>query len=105
MWTLPQKKKTVICSDSLTALESLCNLYSTAALTMQIQLLVHRLLHRHFQLIFCWVLSHVGIPGNELANQAAKETTLKSNSGIIKDNQMKTEHPLQNDNEICFIQK
>ena len=75
-------KKTVICSDSLSALESLTNLYSTDALTIKIQLLVHRLLHINFQLIFCWVPSHVGILGNELADRAAKEATHKPTSDI-----------------------
>ena len=41
-------KKTVICSNSLSAVESLSNLYSNAALTIQIQLLFHCLLHRNF---------------------------------------------------------
>ena len=75
-------KKTVICSDSLSDLESLSNLYSTDALTIKIQLLVHRLLHRNFQLIFCWVPGHVGILGNELADWAAKEATLRPSSDI-----------------------
>ena len=75
-------KKTVICSGSLSALESLSNLYSTDALTIKIQLLIHRLLHRNFQLIFCWVPGHVGILGNELPDRAAKEATLKPTSDI-----------------------
>ena len=69
------EKKFVFCGDSLSSLQSLSVLYSTDALSMQVQLLIDRLLMKKYQLVFCWVPGHVGICSNEFTDQAAKDGT------------------------------
>ena len=72
---LAPEKKFALCSDFLSSLQSLTVLYCTDALSMQVQWLIHCLLMRKYQLVFCWVPGHVGICSNELADKAAKDGT------------------------------
>ena len=65
---LAPEKKFVLCSDSLSSLQSLTVLYSTDALSMQVQLLIDCFLIKKYQLVFCWIPGHVQIRGNELAD-------------------------------------
>ena len=70
---LAPENKFDLYSDSLSDLQSLILLYSTDALSLQVQLLMDRLLMMKYQLDFCWVPRHLGICANELADQAAKD--------------------------------
>ena len=74
---LTVQKRTVIYSDSLSALQAIHTLYNSDALVQKVQLLIHILLSQ-FSIVLCWVPGHVGIVGNEAADRAAKAATKKS---------------------------
>ena len=69
--------KAVILSDSKSALQALENRSKSSreAIT-QCRQSAHDLLQRGCQISFCWIPSHVNIPGNELADRAAKEAAV-----------------------------
>jgi ribonuclease HI len=67
--------RVMICSDSLSVLHSLQDLYSTDALIRKIQRRIHRLLTRRYQVVICWVPGQAGVPGNEAVDRAAKKAT------------------------------
>ena len=71
-----------ICIDSKSTRESLKCPYAVDPLTKEIQQQTHYLLSRHYDVVFCWTLGHVGIVGNELADQAAKSATQKTTVDI-----------------------
>ncbi|KAI5724929.1 hypothetical protein M8J77_008903 [Diaphorina citri] len=87
--TLPQVPipRFVLCSDSLSALQTLQNVLSPNPIAIEIRNLLHE--HRsEFHLEFVWVPSHVGIPGNEEADRLAREA-LTLNCPLIKKEQIK----------------
>ena len=55
---------------------------SLRPLAKEIEQQTHYLLSRHYDVVFCWTPGHVGIVGNELADQAAKSATQKTNVDI-----------------------
>lgn len=61
-----------IFSDSKSALTELLNPYSHNALAVEIFHSLHTARTRNIHIHFSWVRAHVGIPGNEMADSAAK---------------------------------
>ena len=66
-------RHTLILSDSLSVLTSLSNLYCTDPRILSIKDGVDRLVKRDRTISFLWVPSHIGIRGNEAADQLAKD--------------------------------
>ncbi|KAL1447058.1 hypothetical protein WDU94_003614 [Cyamophila willieti] len=71
----------LLCTDSLSALQSLSDIYSPNPISTEIRKLLHESKNR-ITLCFLWVPSHIGIHGNEEADRLARET-LSRNSPII----------------------
>ncbi|KAJ4431780.1 hypothetical protein ANN_20385 [Periplaneta americana] len=63
----------LICSDSLSAIQSLQCLYSEDPLVLRTQQLFHTLLSSDCEIGVVWIPGHVGIRGNEAADAAAKD--------------------------------
>ncbi|GBN46409.1 hypothetical protein AVEN_5622-1 [Araneus ventricosus] len=71
----------IIYSDSLSALESMTSLNRFShPFTFKILELHDRLTTKGFTIPFCWIPSHVGISGNELADNLARSATNSLNS-------------------------
>lgn len=69
-------KSYVVCSDSLSALESFQNLYAANPLVQLIKQLIHEVHESGTIVNFIFVPSHVGIKGNEIADQTAKDAAI-----------------------------
>lgn len=70
--------KVVICSDSSSALVSIANSKSDREdLITEIYLSLYRLKEIGVVVYFCWVPSHIGVSGNEVADKLAKEALNK----------------------------
>ena len=62
----------VVYTDSRSAVQAIKG-HSTSKLVLDIEEVLLILYRRGIQVVFCWVPSHVGIEGNELADKAAKD--------------------------------
>ncbi|GBN55818.1 Zinc finger protein 235 [Araneus ventricosus] len=77
----------IIYSDSLSVLQALSSLHRHShPLAFSILDLHDRLVCKGFSILLCWVPSHVGISGNEIADTAAKNASaVLDNSTPLKD--------------------
>ncbi|XP_072378011.1 ribonuclease H1-like [Diabrotica undecimpunctata] len=64
---------TVIFTDSLNAIQGIQKIYQNHPILEQIKKDLVTLQNNHKQLYIVWIPSHVGIRGNEIADQMAKE--------------------------------
>jgi len=64
-------EKYIIFSDSLSSLQAIRSNNPKNPLVINIQTQLHQLLSST-EILFCWIPSHIGIAGNELADKAAK---------------------------------
>jgi ribonuclease HI len=69
-------------SDSRSALQAMLVYNSENILVQDIQELVHELAENQVNILFCWVPSHVGITGNERADNLAKAALGIERQGI-----------------------
>ena len=67
------RKNFIIFSDSLSTLQALSNCDLGHPYILEVLNKLTQLHLNHFDIIFCWVPSHVGLAGNERADSAAKE--------------------------------
>ena len=65
----------MIFTDSLSSLQSISNSYPAHSTSQRIHILLHTLSHTFVQIIFIWIPSHIGIPGNESVDKAAQQAT------------------------------
>ena len=77
---LQSMRNFLICSDSLSALQAISEIYPSSHLVQMIQSRLALLSNLDFQVIFVWVPAHVGIVGNETADRTAKNAL---NGGIV----------------------
>ena len=67
----------IVCSDSLSSLQAIDDIYSTHPLVVKIHYLLLHLREIGKNILFCWVPGHVGIRGNVQADTAAKQGACK----------------------------
>ncbi|GBN07319.1 hypothetical protein AVEN_41253-1 [Araneus ventricosus] len=67
------ERRFCIYTDSMSSLETLSNFHNRMhPVAMEILALLNILQNRDFDILFCWIPGHVGIVGNNLADNAAK---------------------------------
>ena len=67
----------VIFSDSLSAIEAIESGSYMSPIHQNIKYYLHHLWRQGVQVVLCWIPSHVGIRGNEVADGLAKEALLR----------------------------
>ncbi|KAG5862919.1 hypothetical protein JTB14_002289 [Gonioctena quinquepunctata] len=87
---------TLICSDSLSALQALRDVYSRDPMIKQVLALMDWLRQQNERICLIWIPGHVGLYGNELADQAARNAA----SMDIPD-----EIPVRHDDSKVYIKK
>lgn len=72
------EKQFLICTDSLSSVQAMDDLYSSNPLVQNILTLLTNITSKNVKLEICWIPGHVGIKGNELADEAAKLAVTKA---------------------------
>ena len=67
----------VVFSDSLSALQSICDIFSRHPLVQEIHVFLRLLHNKNITVGFCWVPSHVDIEGNMRADERARDAALR----------------------------
>lgn len=81
---LSQDDKFIIFSDSLSCLQALCSFKYEHPHILQIIEIINNLNSQNKSVKFCWIPSHMGIKGNEKADEAAKAALLLNIDHSIK---------------------
>lgn len=74
-----QPSEYLICTDSRSAFDSIKN-YSKHPIVTKIRGIIDELQRNGHQIFFCWIPSHIGIVGNERADNEAKNTVTDTNT-------------------------
>lgn len=75
--------KSVICSDSMSVLQSFLSGNSTREdLVIEVKHLLAHIRNMGLTVEFCWVPAHIGVKGNEIADHIAKDTIGKEHIDI-----------------------
>ncbi|XP_046684662.1 uncharacterized protein LOC124370421 [Homalodisca vitripennis] len=69
----PRTNTVVVCSDSLSGLLAIKDMYSKHVLVRKIRYALSEMMSQGTAITLLWVPGHTGIPGNEIADRAAKE--------------------------------
>lgn len=67
----------VICTDSLSSIATIKDRFSTNSVIHNINTLIHNIRELGKDVVFVWTPAHIGIHGNEMADNAAKLAVLK----------------------------
>ena len=76
--------KFIIYSDSLSVLQAIDNQDTKNPLVNEILEKIYNIIEMKKDLVFCWIPSHCGIPGNERADWLAKEALEKDGDPCMK---------------------
>ncbi|XP_076045036.1 uncharacterized protein LOC143027585 [Oratosquilla oratoria] len=82
--SLTKAKKFDIYTDSKSAIDVVCQFNTSHPLGQKAQEWLQFIHSRHKSVCFCWIPSHVGIRGNEVADEEAKEACKKSRIDVRK---------------------
>ena len=63
----------VVCSDSLSSLQAIEGAQFENPFVVEILNMYRKLMNRGKYIVMCWIPSHIGIAGNDMADKAAKE--------------------------------
>ncbi|CAK1577941.1 unnamed protein product [Parnassius mnemosyne] len=78
-------KKGIILSDSRSALECLTDSSSLHPLAAEIRERIRSLVNKNGEVKFYWIKAHIGIPGNERADELAKKAALSNKQAPVYD--------------------
>lgn len=68
-----QNRNFIICTDFKSCLQALKASKCNYSIISMIEKKMTTLENKQFDIIFCWIPRHMGLHGNKLANEAAKQ--------------------------------
>lgn len=94
-------KMLTICTDSLSSIQSINNMYTQNPLVQSIHESCHNLASQGISVTIVWTPSHVGISGNEMADKAAKQAL----HGNLVEEHVQTKGDLKNSFKQIIVNK